>query len=91
MYPSSDDDVSSKASSRGTFRGSAARLGILASAGPTRIIGVTLHGTFCCFRVQFVLTHENLIIFVMWFTKYANFVLSCAMPPSLSRSIPRVN
>ena len=72
-------------------RHSAARLGILASAGPTRIIGVLLHGTSCCFRVQFVLTHETLIIFVMWFTKYAHFVLSCAMPCSLSRSIPWVN
>ena len=41
--------------------------------------GVLLHGTSCCFRVQFVLTHETLIIFVMWFTMYAHCVLSCAM------------
>ena len=87
---SSDDDVSSKASSRGISCGIAARLGILASAGRTRIIGVLLHGTSCCFRVQFVLTHETLIIFVMWFTKYAHFVLACAMPRSLSRSAPWV-
>ena len=37
------DDVSSKVSSRGTSRGSAARLGMPASAGLTRITGVLLH------------------------------------------------
>ena len=81
----------SSQSSRGIFRGIADLLGILASAGRTPIIGVLLHGTFCCFRVQFILTHETLIIFVMWFTKYAHCVLSCAMLRSLSRSIPWVN
>ena len=81
-------DVSSKVSSRGISRGSAARLGFLASAGRMRIIGVLLHGTSCCFRVQFVLTHDTLIIFVMWLTKYARFVLSCANPRNFSRSAP---
>ena len=72
----SDDVVSSKLSSRGITRGIAALLGILASAGRTRITGVLLHGTFCCFRVQFIRTHATLIILVIWFTNAAHFVPS---------------
>ena len=80
------DEVSSSKTSRRDSRGLSDLLGILVSAGLTRIIGVLFHGTSCRFRVQFVLTHETLTILVMWFTTAAHFVPSCAITRKLSRS-----
>ena len=75
----------------GIYRVIAALLGILVSAGRTRITGMLLHGTFCCFRVLFIRTHATLIILVIWFTNAALFVPSFPIPRNLSRSIPCVN